>query len=122
MRRLLTEGKVTDLTGATLLHSRDGTTTPIEFQFAPIRDQAGVLLGVAVIFRDIAERRRSEESMARLAALVETSNDAIVIWTLEGRVATWNPGAERMYGYSAAEALGQPSCPARPARARGCVP
>ena len=109
VRRLLTEGKVTDLTGPTLLHSRDGTTTPIEFQFAPIRDQAGDLLGVAVIFRDIAERRRSEESMARLAALVETSNDAIVIWTLEGRVATWNPGAERMYGYSAAEALGQPS-------------
>jgi PAS domain S-box-containing protein len=108
-RRLLSEDTVGDLTGPALLHARDGMTTPIESRFAPIRDEAGVLLGIAVIFRDIAERRRSEESMARLAALVETSNDAIIIWTLEGRVATWNPGAERMYGYSAAEALGQPS-------------
>jgi PAS domain S-box-containing protein len=54
------------------------------------------------------KRRQAEEKVARLAAIVESSEDAIVGKTLEGVITTWNRGAEKIYGYSAQEAVGQP--------------
>jgi PAS domain S-box-containing protein len=56
----------------------------------------------------VAERKRDEAALALLASIVEFSDDAIVSKTLEGVVTSWNAGAERLYGYSAAEALGRP--------------
>src|SRR5215211_9502876 len=52
--------------------------------------------------------KRSEEESARLAAIVESSDDVIIGKTLEGIITSWNKGAERIYGYSAEEAVGQP--------------
>jgi PAS domain S-box-containing protein len=63
--------------------------------------------GIAVAARDIGERRRSEETLQRLAAIVQSSDDAIVSVTPEGRIASWNRGAERLFGYSAAEVAGK---------------
>jgi PAS domain S-box-containing protein len=57
--------------------------------------------------RDITDRKRGDETQARLAAIVESSEDAIVAKTLEGRILTWNAGAERLFGYAAHEAIGQ---------------
>jgi PAS domain S-box-containing protein len=57
---------------------------------------------------DIHDRKRDEETRARLAAIVETSNDAVISKNLEGKILTWNESAERIFGYSAAEAVGQP--------------
>jgi PAS domain S-box-containing protein len=54
------------------------------------------------------ERKRSEQAMARLAAIVESSDDAILSVTVEGIVATWNAAAERIYGYKAEEIIGRP--------------
>jgi PAS domain S-box-containing protein len=62
---------------------------------------------VAGIGMDITERRRAEEMWRNLSALVESSYDAIIGKTLDGTITSWNPGAERLYGYSAAEMLGQ---------------
>lgn len=57
---------------------------------------------------DITERKRAAEEHSRLAAIVESSNDAIIGETLEGIITTWNKSAERIYGYTAAEAIGRP--------------
>jgi two-component system CheB/CheR fusion protein len=56
----------------------------------------------------VAERKRDETVLVRLASIVESSDDAIVGKTLDGVVTSWNAGAERLFGYSAAEAVGQP--------------
>jgi PAS domain S-box-containing protein len=64
--------------------------------------------GVQVYFRDISERKREEETRARLAAIVESSQDAIVGLTLEGIILSWNAGAEDLFGYSAEEIMGKP--------------
>src|SRR5829696_710690 len=59
-------------------------------------------------FQDITVRKRAEEDRARLAAIVESSDDVIIGKTLQGIITNWNRGAERIYGYSAEEAVGQP--------------
>jgi PAS domain S-box-containing protein len=64
--------------------------------------------GLVTSWRDITERRRSGELSSRLAAIVESSEDAIVGKTLDGIVTSWNAGAERVFGYTEAEMLGKP--------------
>ena len=74
---------------------------------APIFDQSGQILGGVAVNVDISERKRNEQELARLAAIVTTSNDAIIGKTPEGIITSWNAGAERMLGYSAEEVQGQ---------------
>ncbi|HEY6752218.1 MAG TPA: PAS domain S-box protein [Rubrobacteraceae bacterium] len=66
------------------------------------------LLRVWGIQRDITERKQAEQVRARLAAIVESSEDAIIAKTLEGVITDWNRGAQKIYGYSAEEVLGKP--------------
>ena len=75
----------------------------------PFRGETGNIIGTFGISRDITERRRAEERTIRLATLVESSPDAIVGQDLDRTVTSWNKGAEKMYGYTAEEAIGQHS-------------
>ena len=106
--RALKLGTIIGLANHTVLIARDGSERPIDDSAAPIRDETGTINGAVLVFRDIAERRRAEVAQARLAAIVESSDDAIVGKTLDGIIQSWNAGAERLFGYSAAEAIGRP--------------
>ncbi len=85
---------------------RDGSEFPVEISLSPLATERGVLVSSAI--RDISERMKGEQQNARLAALVDSSDDAIISKTLEGIVTSWNPGAERLFGYRAEEMLGKP--------------
>ena len=74
----------------------------------PDEDFLQMLDGIGSQIGQFIERKRAEEARANLAAIVESSGDAIVSLTLAGVITSWNKGAERIYGYSASEAVGQP--------------
>ncbi len=84
----------------------DGTEFPVELSIICIaEDGPPTFTG---FIRDLTEKRRAEESHAHLAAIVASSDDAIIGKTLDGLIVSWNRGAERLYGYAAAEVEGKP--------------
>jgi two-component system cell cycle sensor histidine kinase/response regulator CckA len=86
---------------------KNGSHLSIAVTVSPIRDSSGAIVGAASIKRDIGESKRAAETSARLGAIVESSEDAILSKSLAGVVQTWNAAAERMYGYTPAEMIGQ---------------
>lgn len=91
----------------TIRKARDGRRVPISLSVSPIVDAKGRVIGASKIARDISERKRANEKQAVLAAIVETSDDAIVSKTLQGVITSWNKAAEKMFGYSEVEAVGK---------------
>jgi len=106
--RAIREGRIFGLANHTVLLTRHGREVPIDDSGAPIRGDGGELLGAVLVFRDISERRRAEAAHALLAAIVDSSEDAIVSKRIDGIITSWNAAAERMFEYTAAEAVGQP--------------
>jgi PAS domain S-box-containing protein len=86
---------------------KHGHRIPVSLTISPMVDGNGGITGFSAIVRDIREQRRANEAQARLAAIVESSKDAILSADFEGVVTSWNPAAEQLYGYSAQEAIGQ---------------
>lgn len=77
-------------------------------QIRAYRDINNVIDGAVISFVDISERKKYEQARSRLAAIVESSQDAIISHDLDGIVTSWNSGAEQLLGYSSSEAIGRP--------------
>ena len=86
---------------------KDGTVFPVWVGAAPILDKVGAVVGVTAIHRDVTEMKRAFQTGQRTTSIVEYSDPAIFERTLEGTITTWNPAAERMYGYTGQEVVGQ---------------
>tara|TARA_R110002073_G_scaffold7245_17_gene41449 strand:+ start:16272 stop:20054 length:3783 start_codon:yes stop_codon:yes gene_type:complete len=105
--RALRERRIVGLANHSILISKDSSERPIDDSAAPIQDREGEILGVVLVFRDVSERRAAEIEQGRLAALVDSSEDAILGLTFSGVVTDWNAGAEKLFGFSAEETVGQ---------------
>ncbi len=86
---------------------KDGRRIDVAVTASPLKDASGKMMGISLVFRDISERKRAEVERAQLAAIVESSNDAILIRDPGRTILSWNAAAERLFGWSAQEAIGQ---------------
>ena len=79
---------------------------PVDIMLSPIETAKGRV--VLSVIRDITERKKAEEAQSMLAAIVESSEEAIISEDLNGIITSWNAGAQDIFGFNAKEATGQP--------------
>jgi PAS domain S-box-containing protein len=84
---------------------RDGHEFPVELSITPVRVNGEYVFNA--FLTDISERKGAEENLRLLANIVRSSSDAMVAMTIDGKITSWNPGAEQLYGYSSDEAIGE---------------
>lgn len=106
MAQTLRDGRAHN--GEIVIERPDGTRRLVAMNPSPMVDDAGSLVGAANMLIDLTERRKAEQARALLAAIVSSSEDAIISKSLDGCITSWNSGARRLFGYDADEAVGQP--------------
>jgi PAS domain S-box-containing protein len=91
----------------TIRQRKNGMLLDVSLTFSPILAPDDSVIGVSNIARDLTQHRKFEREALRLAAIVQFSDDAIVSKNLDGYIETWNKSAERLFGYTAEEAIGR---------------
>ena len=86
---------------------KNGEIVWVNLSVSAVKDQNNSIIRFLALVEDITERKKSEVEIQRLVNVVETSDDAIITKSIEGRILSWNKGAEQIYGYSAKEAIGK---------------
>jgi PAS domain S-box-containing protein len=87
--------------------TKEGRILTVSLTVSPLRDSSGAIIGASKVARDITEQRRISELQEHLAAIVESSDDAIISKDLDGIIRSWNGGAEKIFGYTADEIVGK---------------
>jgi PAS domain S-box-containing protein len=107
---------------------KDGTRVAVSVSLAPVRAASGTVVAAAVVAHDITERKRAEAALREQAELLNLAHDAIIVRDPQSTITFWSRGAERLYGWSAAEAVGQMThsllqtqCPVSPADVDACL-
>jgi len=91
-----------------VIERRDGSRIIIRVNIDPLYDINGRLSGAISVFEDVTDLKQAEQASRRLAAIVESSEDAIISKDLNGVIASWNQAAEQLFGYTAEETIGKP--------------
>ena len=86
---------------------KDGSLLDVSLTISPVKDARGNIVGASKIARDITDRLQKERAALLFSAIVDSSDDAIISKDLNGIITTWNKSAERLFGYTAAQAVGQ---------------
>ncbi len=94
--------------GELINRRKDGSFYHEEMRITPVHDAQGEIVNYIAIKHDVTERLAAERTKGLLAAIVENSQDAIITYAPAGNILTWNRGAETVFGYLAAEAIGRP--------------
>jgi PAS domain S-box-containing protein len=105
--KVLEKGMIIGLANHTILVRRDASTIPLDDSGAPIKDEKGNVTGVVLVFHDISERKKAQEATQKQAELINLSPDAIIVRNLDGTITFWSEGAEKMYGWTKDEVIGQ---------------
>ncbi len=105
--RVLKEKQILSVANHVDLVTRDGREIAVEHSAAPILAGGGKVIGVVLIFRDVAARRQEQIETAEQAALLELAQDSVFVINMDGAVMFWSRGAEAMFGYTKAQAAGK---------------
>ncbi len=88
--------------------TQDGRRIPVTLTISPVRDAEGAVVAASEVVRELDSQKRIDHASAQLAAIVESSDDAVMSTSLDGIIQSWNAGAERMFGFAADEIVNKP--------------